>query len=175
MRWWPVVSLLLVLTGCQGPVSQDSPVVSTTGWAAKSAGFKAGGEIADIYRGNGVSPQLSWTKPKTGTKSVALIMDDSDAPGFEPYVHWLVADLPPEGEIKQGGDGAGSVVGKNSHGDTKYFGPQPPSGTHHYHFALYALDATLGLQPGFSKQELLHAMKGHVLDQTELVALAAAR
>ena len=107
-------------------------------------------------------------------------MDDPDAPRAEPWVHWVVFKIPAGvTEIPQNasaGTGtlsqpAGAREGKNDFGDLGWGGPLPPKGhgTHHYHFKLYALDAPLGLAPGATKAELLRAMRGHVLAETELV------
>jgi len=104
---------------------------------------------------------------------ITLIMDDPDAPGKEPFVHWLLADVPPKAPIVEG-EGAG-VVGKNSAGEARYFGPHPPSGSHHYHFRLFALDKLLKLPIGFSRSQLEQEMKGHVLDQTELIGVFTAQ
>jgi Raf kinase inhibitor-like YbhB/YbcL family protein len=100
-------------------------------------------------------------------------MDDPDAPGSEPFVHWLLADLSPKATISEGV--TSGVVGRNSAGEAKYFGPHPPSGTHHYHFRVFALDQLLKLPSGFSRSQLEQEMKGHVLAETKLVGTYTAR
>ncbi|MBN2353792.1 MAG: YbhB/YbcL family Raf kinase inhibitor-like protein [Spirochaetales bacterium] len=131
--------------------------------------------------GADVSPPLSWTDPPAGTKSFALIVDDPDAPG-KAWVHWVIYDIPAgTRELKenvptqarpfdsaQGGPSPGMSQGINDFRRTGYGGPSPPSGTHRYVFTLYALDAALGLPPGAAKQQLLAAMKGHVLAEAKL-------
>jgi len=105
----------------------------------------------------------------------------TDAPTPEPWVHWLIWDIPPGTSglpeavprKERGDDPDGAVQGTNSfpRENLGYGGPAPPPGhgTHHYHFKLYALDQPLGLQPGTDKAAVLKAMDGHVLDQTELI------
>lgn len=130
--------------------------------------------------GDNVSPPLSWSGVPAGTKQLALIVDDPDAPRSEPWVHWVlyeippgVTELPPNASRGTGriGEPQGPMEGKNDFGDLGWGGPLPPPGhgTHHYHFKLYALDAELGLGQGASKADLLEAMEGHVLARTELV------
>jgi Raf kinase inhibitor-like YbhB/YbcL family protein len=105
--------------------------------------------------------------------------DDPDAPSPEPWVHWVIYDLPgdltglPEGIPTKAelSDPKGAVQGKNSWGTIGYRGPAPPKGhgVHHYHFKLYALDAKLELPAGLGKNELLKRIGGHVLAQGELI------
>lgn len=141
-----------------------------------STGFTAGQPIPPVYscHGRNVSPPLAWTGAPGATKSFALILDDPDAPSGT-YVHWVVYNLPaassglPEAVPGRPKLDDGSLQGTTSSGGTGYTGPCPPSGTHHYHFKLYALDAVLGLSSGATKDQLLKAMQGHVLAQGELV------
>jgi Raf kinase inhibitor-like YbhB/YbcL family protein len=102
---------------------------------------------------------------------MALICDDPDAPTPEPWVHWILYKIPPTLSGLKEGDKGGGVEGKNSFEKIGYGGPMPPRGhgMHHYHFKLYALDQPLGLGAGLSKDQLLAAMKGHVLAQGELI------
>ncbi len=129
--------------------------------------------------GADVSLPLSWGDPPEGTKSLALIMDDPDAVAVAGYVwiHWLLFNLPtetrslPEDLPKQGSLADGSLQGKNSFGKIGYGGPCPPKGTHHYVFKLYALDTVLNTSAGTTSGVLTAKMKGHILDQTELVTI----
>ncbi len=141
-----------------------------------STAFPAGQPIPTLYscRGKNISPPLAWSGAPATTKSFGLILDDPDAPSGT-YVHWVIYNIPaaskglPEsvpGSVKLGD---GSLQGTNSSGGTGYTGPCPPSGTHHYHFKLYALDAVLSLSSGATKEQLLAAMHGHILAQGELV------
>jgi Raf kinase inhibitor-like YbhB/YbcL family protein len=110
-----------------------------------------------------------------GVKSFALICDDPDAPMKEPYVHWVIYNIP---AATTGLDEAipttstlpsGAVQGKNSSGRTGYTGPNPPSGTHRYFFKLYGLDKKLDLAPGATKAELLRATEGHIVAQGQVM------
>ncbi len=143
-----------------------------------STAFSANQPIPSIYscRGKDTSPPLGWMGAPSATKSFALIVDDPDAPGGT-YVHWVIYNIP---ATAQGLPGSvpgqanlvdGSLQGNNSSGGIGYMGPCPPSGTHHYHFKLYALDAALSLSSGATKDELLKAMQGHILAQGELIGL----
>jgi hypothetical protein len=129
--------------------------------------------------GADVSPPLSWSGAPQGTKSFALIVDDPDAPDPKApkmtYVHWVVHNIPaataslPEGASTRGGLPAGAVQGLNDWKRVGYGGPCPPIGRHRYFHKLYALDTDL---PGLerpTKQQLLDAMKGHVLAEAQLV------
>lgn len=149
-----------------------------------SNAFKAGAPIPKKYSEDGedVSPPLAWQNVPEGTKELALICDDPDAPTPEPWVHWILYKIPadvrelPEGvptdaELKSP---AGALQGLNSWPSGRkvgYRGPAPPSkhGTHHYHFRLYALDAPLSLDAKADKKALLAAMKGHILAEGEIV------
>jgi hypothetical protein len=143
----------------------------------RSSAFKENEVIPRKYTcdGSDVSVPLSWNDPPEGTKSFALIADDPDAPRGT-WVHWVLYDLPPDArEISDGIAGQetldnGTKQGKNDFGKIGYGGPCPPTGpAHRYHFKLYALDRMIGLKPKATKQQLLDAMKGHVLSQAELI------
>ncbi len=133
------------------------------------------------YTGDGKdeSPAVNWSGIPSGTKELALIMDDPDAPTTEPWVHWVLYKIPPETTgLPQGvavsgalSAPAGSMQGRNSWNKTGYGGPAPPRGhgVHHYYFKLYALDTALDAAPGLSKDELLERIEGHVLEEAELV------
>jgi Raf kinase inhibitor-like YbhB/YbcL family protein len=150
-----------------------------------STAFKNNHAVPKEYTGEGddVSPPLAWDDAPPNTKEFALICDDPDAPSPEPWVHWVIYGIPadaralPEG-VKSNAPQLTKPVtarqGKNSWPSgvtTGYRGPLPPPGhgVHHYHFKLYALDARLDLPSGSTKQQLLDAMKSHVLGEAELV------
>lgn len=121
-----------------------------------------------------ISPALSWGDPPAGAQSLALLFDDPDAPGGS-WVHWIIYNLPAEtrGLPEDFQPGAGvpvdGALGANSWGRTEYGGPCPPAGsTHRYVFTLYALDTTLSFETPPGKGDLLAAMDGHILAQTEL-------
>jgi Raf kinase inhibitor-like YbhB/YbcL family protein len=142
-----------------------------------SPAFQPDGMIPGKFTCDGadVSPALKWSDPPSGTQSLALIMDDPDAPG-RTWVHWVLYDLPAdapglsEGVPKQDKLESGALQGNNDFPKIGYGGPCPPRGpAHRYFFKLYALDAKTGLKAGATKAELERAMKGHILAQTELV------
>jgi Raf kinase inhibitor-like YbhB/YbcL family protein len=117
---------------------------------------------------------LQWDLPPEGTQSIALIVDDPDAP-VGTWVHWVVYDLPAESrELLQAQPpdpelAAGGLHGQNSWKRLGYGGPCPPSGTHRYFFKLYALDTALRLEPGSTADQVRQAMEGHVLAEGELM------
>jgi Raf kinase inhibitor-like YbhB/YbcL family protein len=119
-------------------------------------------------QGQDINPALIIEGIPTEAKSLALIVDDPDAP-MGTWVHWVVFDIPITGRIDEN-----SVPGKqgsNDFGRENYGGPCPPSGTHRYFFKIYALDTMLGLADGISKSELEKAMDVHILAQAELIGL----
>lgn len=125
--------------------------------------------------GKDVSPFLSWSGTPAGTKSLALIMDDPDAP-VGTWVHWVLYNIPAdtsslsEGVPTQETLPNGAKQGVNDFRKTGYGGPCPPPGApHRYFFKLYALDTELNLPAGSTKQTLLKAMTNHVLAETHLM------
>jgi Raf kinase inhibitor-like YbhB/YbcL family protein len=144
-----------------------------------SSAFEPGSPIPVQYTcdNSNVSPPLEWTGVPPAAKSLALIVDDPDAPGGT-WVHWVLYDLPaasaalPEAVSRTQYAVAGSKQGLNDFGHLGYGGPCPPPGKpHRYHFKLYALDAELPLGPGAKKSQVEEAMKGHVVGQAELMGL----
>lgn len=136
-----------------------------------SDAFANGQSIPVKYscRGKNISPALAWNEPPAGTQSFALIVDDPDAP-MGTWVHWVLYNIPASTRsLQESTDPSAMSVGKNSSGNMRYDGPCPPSGTHRYFFKLYALDSTLSLSPGSTKEQVLNAMKGHILAQGELM------
>jgi Raf kinase inhibitor-like YbhB/YbcL family protein len=141
-----------------------------------STAFQDNGSIPSKYTcdAENVSPPLAWSGVPSAAKSIALIVDDPDAPA-KTWVHWVAYDLPasvtelPEDAKSQPSLAGGGKHGKNDFGKLGYGGPCPPSGTHRYFFKIYALDVETGLQPGASKEDLLRAMEGHTLKQGELM------
>ena len=139
-----------------------------------SDAFTNGQSIPAKYSciGKNISPALAWTEPPAGTQSFALIVDDPDAPG-RTWVHWVLFNILTDvRSLQEDFSTTGTsaiIVGKNSSNATSYQGPCPPSGTHRYFFKLYVLDTNLSLQSGATKEQLLKAMDGHILAQTELM------
>jgi Raf kinase inhibitor-like YbhB/YbcL family protein len=119
-------------------------------------------------QGEDINPPLQISGIPDGTKSLALIVDDPDAPG-KTWVHWVVFNIPVTQEIKE--NSIPGSPGFNDFGRNAWGGPCPPSGTHRYFFKVYALDSTLNLKEGAKKQELEAAMQGHTLGQAQLIGL----
>ncbi len=140
--------------------------------------FADGASIPAQYscKGQNTSPPLGISGVPAGAKSLALIVHDPDAVGGD-FVHWSAWDIPTlTVNIAANSLPAGAVQGQNGSGRNKYMGPCPPAGTgtHHYLFELYALDKTLDLKPGSSRDQLKQAMSGHTLTQHTLTGLFAA-
>jgi len=141
-----------------------------------SNAFAAGQNIPSKYSclGREISPDLEWTGAPAGTKSFAMIVDDPDAPAGT-WVHWIIYNIPaatnslPEAMPAGSQLSDGSLQGRNSSGNFGYNGPCPPSGTHRYFFKLFALDSLLDLSSGANGDQLLKAMKGHIVAQGELM------
>ena len=142
-----------------------------------STAFKEGHAIPVEHSGDGAdtSPPLAWTGGPTETASFALICEDPDAPrGI--WVHWVLFNLPAvtdelsSGIPQQSTLARGAVQGKNDFGKIGYGGPAPPPGKpHRYFFRLYALDTLLQLPAGATKQQLVTAMQGHILAESQLM------
>lgn len=141
----------------------------------KSTAFPNGGAIPKKYTCDGadLSPALSWDDAPAGTESLALIVDDPDAP-MGTWTHWLIWNIPakatllPEDTPKMNLLDNGARQGGNDFKRIGYGGPCPPSGKpHRYFFKLYALDARLDLKAGAGRNELQRAMDRHVLSQAE--------
>jgi Raf kinase inhibitor-like YbhB/YbcL family protein len=149
------------------------PALSSTAIAVHSDAIGAGGRFADrdsAYGAN-LSPEVDW-RPVSGAKSYAIVLDDPDAPGTQPFVHWLVWNIPPlRPRLDEGAEPPGASVGHNSNGGIGYWGPHPPSGTHHYHLRVMALDTVLSLAQGANRAQFTQASRGHVIASGEVVAL----
>ena len=147
-----------------------------------STAFTEGQPIPQKYtcQGNDVSPPLKWTNVPANTKSYVLIADDPDAPDPRAprmtWVHWVLYDLPAtatelaEDIAKAQTLSNGAKQGLTDFKRVGYGGPcPPPGGAHRYFFKLYALDTLLNLKAGATKNDLLKAMEGHVLSQSQLM------
>ena len=140
--------------------------------AITSPAFAHGKPIPVEYTcdGDDISPPLQWAEPPANTQSFTLIMDDPDAP-VGTWDHWILFNIPADTRNLSAAatPPLGSVDGNNSWRRTGYGGPCPPRGTHRYFFKLYALDTTLNLPAGTNKDDVLAAMDGHILAQSELM------
>jgi len=145
-----------------------------------SSAFEQGASIPKRFtcEGEDESPPLAWSGVAAGARSLALIVDDPDAPDPAApkmtWVHWVLYNLPPEtthlnAAVAPSALPAGTLEGKNDWKRTGYGGPCPPIGRHRYFHKLYALDVELPDLKQPSKDQLLKAMQGHVLAQAELM------
>ena len=141
-----------------------------------SSAFAEGQMIPAEYTADGrnISPPLEWSPVPEGTKSIALINDDPDAP-MGTWVHWVLFNLPSDAKELAENIPADKILpngarqGVSDFGRIGYGGPCPPGGTHRYFFKIYALDTEVGLEAGADKRQLLKAMEGHILEQGQLV------
>ncbi|MCK9614114.1 MAG: YbhB/YbcL family Raf kinase inhibitor-like protein [Candidatus Omnitrophica bacterium] len=118
--------------------------------------------------GKAINPSLNIESIPDNAKSLALIVDDPDAPAGT-FIHWIVFDIPVTNKIAE--NTAPGKQGITSSRTKEYVSPCPPSGTHRYFFKIYALDTMLNLKEGITKQELEAAMKGHIVAQAEMIGL----
>ena len=138
--------------------------------SVRSIAFNTGGHIPAKFtcEGENVNPPLEISGAPQSTKTLAIIVEDPDAPRGVFY-HWLVWNISPNEPIDE--NSLPGISGKNSFGKAGYAGPCPPSGTHRYFFKVYALDSTLDIEAGANKDALEEAMYGHILAEGELMAL----
>lgn len=135
-----------------------------------SPAFEEGGMIPAEYtcQGKDISPELNIAGIPEDAKSLALIMDDPDAP-MGTWDHWVVFNMPAAtAKIAKGTEPEG-IPGTNSWKRTGYGGPCPPSGTHRYFFRVFALDTELDLSSGATKKEVMDAMEGHIIGKAQLM------
>jgi Raf kinase inhibitor-like YbhB/YbcL family protein len=155
--------------------SAPANTAGTGGIIVTSSAFTEGGTIPTKYTcdGDDISPPISWYNIPTGTKSIALICDDPDAPKG-PWVHWVAYNILPKtsGLLEHARMVTANDDGKqgfNSFKNDSYGGPCPPSGTHRYFFKVYALDTMLDVPWEVTKEGLEKAMQGHILAQGSLM------
>ncbi|MEI2636154.1 MAG: YbhB/YbcL family Raf kinase inhibitor-like protein [Methylotenera sp.] len=146
-----------------------------------SSAFSQFGDIPSLYtcEGSELSPPLAWSDIPAGTKSLALIVDDPDAPDPAApkmtWVHWVLYNITPHSTGLDAGESgipelpAGALNGLNDWNQTGYRGPCPPIGRHRYFHKLYALDMVLPVLQPATKTALEKAMQGHIIAQCELV------
>lgn len=144
--------------------------------ALTSGAFDQGGAIPARHTGEGadVSPPFAWTGVPDGTRSLALVCHDPDAPLVKPgsygFVHWVLYNIPPE--VSALGEACGDyTTGQNDFGKAGYGGPMPPPGhgVHHYFFWLLALDRPADLEAGLTLWQLLEQVEANVLGMNRLV------
>ncbi|MEM4254360.1 MAG: YbhB/YbcL family Raf kinase inhibitor-like protein [Candidatus Woesearchaeota archaeon] len=158
--------MTILLYSCSSPDSKITIGDSVMKLSSPAFADKQG--IPSDYTCDGADkiPPLEISDVPANTKSLALVMDDPDAP-MGTWDHWVVWNIPPT--TKRIDAEPEGVSGKNSWGKTGYGGPCPPSGTHRYFFKIYALDTMLDLPAGSNKAALLSAMKGHVIAEASLM------
>lgn len=155
------------------PINKEKTIMSIQ---LTSSAFTEGKPIPAKYTcdGDDISPPLKWSNTPSGTRSLALISDDPDAP-VGTWVHWVLYNLPPtvtelpENTPTTESIPNGAKQGINDFKRFGYGGPCPPSGTHRYYFKIYALDTELKLKARPTKSDLLQAMQGHVLAEGQLM------
>lgn len=146
-----------------------------------SPAFSNGDSIPKQFtcEGEDISPELSWTDAPKETKSFALILHDPDAPRENGFTHWVVYNIPPtvnriaENVPRNGSIQGLGLQGRNDSGKVGYMGPCPPSGTHRYFARLYALRVELQLGPNATYAEVIAAMQGKIIEETELMGTYA--
>jgi Raf kinase inhibitor-like YbhB/YbcL family protein len=139
-----------------------------------SSSFKDGRLIPDKFTcdGEDISPEINWEGLPEGVKSFALICDDPDAPSGD-FVHWVVFNIPADKDGLEENAKVSDIakLGMTDFGRPGYGGPCPPSGSHHYHFKVYALDKVLDAEETVDKYQLLEKMEGHILAKGEIVGV----
>ncbi len=169
--------MFVVLVACNDPKTAPAPAKGVTPAAisVSSTSFGAGAAIPKDFTCDGAdrSPQLSWSDPPASAKSIAIVVDDPDAP-HGTFTHWIAWNITATTRAiaeGQGAESAGGVSGENDFGRAGWSGPCPPKGAlHHYHFKVFGLDAALSLKPDAKRSALDSAMSGHVVAQGEMVA-----
>lgn len=152
------------------PETEPSKMVNSKMIKLSSPAFLAGQAIPKKYTcdGQNINPSLAIENVPSQAKSLALIVDDPDAPGGT-FNHWLVFNIEPSTiEIQENNSPQDGILGTNDFGKIGYGGPCPPSGQHRYFFRLFALDTKLDIAQGVKRGELENAMQNHILDKTEL-------
>jgi len=149
-----------------GILLESSALAQSSNFMTISSPEFAGGQpmpAKSALKGANKSPQLLIGSVPLNAKTLVLIVDDPDAPAGL-WTHWLVWNIPASASVLAEGEVPhGAVEGKNSFGNARYDGPAPPSGTHRYFFHISALDTSLSLDRGASREELEASMKGHVV------------
>ena len=178
-----LVLILIIINGCSTEtqeqiIGKGTPVVQEVeNMKLTSPAFEHSGKIPSEYTcdGEDISPELKIEDIPDNAKSLALIMDDPDVPkNIRPdglWVHWVVWNIPTDTKKIVKANEPEGVQGITNFGRTGYGGPCPPDREHRYFFKLYALDISLDIPEGSSKDVLEKAMKGNIIEQTELIGL----
>lgn len=169
-----IVSLVLFLAAAVPVLSVDGREAGKLGMLTiLSPAFANNGNMPAKYTcdASDINPPLVIENVPAGTRSLALIVDDPDAPvGI--WVHWVMWNIDPKTkEIRENSAPASAEEGWNDWRRNRYNGPCPPSGTHRYFFRLYALNSRLSLRRDATKADLEKAMKGRIIAKAELIGL----
>ena len=168
-----IMTSLTIIKSCQRRSASKNSLSGSGQIRLKSSAFGQNKTIPSLYSclGGSINPPLAWDSIPANAKSLALIVDDPDAPAGT-FTHWLVWNIDPATNfIKENSWPPEATIGKNSAGQDSYAGPCPPAGLHHYRFMLFALDIKLQLPATSGANELQSAMKAHIIDQAMLVGL----
>jgi Raf kinase inhibitor-like YbhB/YbcL family protein len=168
---------LAALAGCgliggSGAVGADVPDTITV----TSTSFRDQGLIPERYTcyGGGVSPPINWSGVPTGTRALALVVDDADAP-VEPYIYWLVFDISSQTtEFQEGSLPPGALQAQATNGRSRYNAPCPRSGSHTYRFTVYAMSAPISLPAGSDLQQVWPAVAQHAIARGRVTVTATA-
>ncbi|MFF0270166.1 YbhB/YbcL family Raf kinase inhibitor-like protein [Kribbella sp. NPDC004536] len=164
-------AVLMSAAACSGRSGKEPAVTTPADMTVTSTAFREGGTIPRKYTcdGAGTSPPLAWTGTPADAKALAIVVDDPDAPSGT-FTHWVVLDLDPKTTALVEGT-TPATQARNSAGKPSYYGPCPPSGTHHYRFAVYALSAPTGLPAGAKLDEALKAISEKSVGHGRLTVL----
>ena len=181
LRIFLIITLLVLFSGCisdqpeQEIQTKEETIMEQISISSDAFNDSTSIPVEYTCDGEDHSPALSWDTIPVGTQSIALIVDDPDAPG-KTWVHWVIYNIPadssglPAAVPKNKTLDGGSLQGTNDFGRIGYNGPCPPPGKpHRYFFKVYALDTTLTLKSGATKSQLEAAMSGHILAQGEMI------
>jgi Raf kinase inhibitor-like YbhB/YbcL family protein len=175
------VLTLIALSACKevGGLQPSAPVgAHLASMTVTSRSIPNDAQIPVEYScdGKDVSPQLTWSAPPEGTKSIVVLVDDPDASGGN-FTHWIVMNVPPDtSSLPEGADptALGAKIGQNDFHSIRYNGPCPPRGdVHRYRFWIYAVDYLLPLNEGATRTDLDTALSGHLLGAGALKAAFA--
>lgn len=136
----------------------------------ESPSFTDNGTIPVKFTSHGenINPEINISNLPSAASSLVLVVDDPDAPGGT-YTHWIMWNIPINNKINE--NSAPGIQGLNDRNENKYTGPCPPSGTHHYHFRVYALDTMLNLPTVTDRKKLLETINEHIIASGEIVGL----
>ena len=171
-----IFSIIIIVVGCNVETEKKEIIepMEIFGEVVKmkltSPAFENNKGMPSEYTCDGpnIAPELNIEDVPENTKSLALIMDDPDAPSGT-WVHWVVWNIPSDTRTIAKGTEPQGTQGTTSFGKQGYGGPCPPFGTHSYFFKLYALDTTLDLKDGSTKEQLEQAMDGHIIEKVDLI------